>query len=56
MPSLEAIPISQICDIDGFREELNPSYTVFHRTTKTSFPLKWRDWLRRCAATASLRR
>jgi hypothetical protein len=26
MPSLEAIPINQICKSDGFREELNPSY------------------------------
>jgi hypothetical protein len=27
-PSLEAIPINQTRKIDGFREELNPSYTL----------------------------
>jgi hypothetical protein len=26
MPSLEAIPINQICKSDGFREELSPPY------------------------------
>jgi hypothetical protein len=28
MPSLEAIPINQICKSDGFREELKPSYAL----------------------------